>query len=136
MLNSSRSRKWKSKKVEQATKNEEPMDTTAECSTTSDIISEPRTATPDATVVVMDTKIAVARDLTNIDAILFKDDIDEETRGDIIQFYNKLFIGFVKDYVLKFTPDEVWLSVYVIVNSQYLLCMYRMLLTVPCLLYR
>ena len=57
--------------------------------------------------VAMDTKMAVTKDTTDVDAVLFKDDIAVGTRGDIIQFYNKIFIGYVKDFVLKFTPDEV-----------------------------
>ena len=57
--------------------------------------------------VAMDTKMAVAKDTTDVDAVLFKDNIAMGTRGDIIQFYNKIFIGYVKDFVLKFTSDEV-----------------------------
>lgn len=87
--------------IEQKSENEELMDIATASSTTSDVIGG---TSPDTTV-VMDTKAAVARDSTDIDAILFKNDIEEGTRGDIIQFYNKIFIGFVKDYVLKFTPD-------------------------------
>lgn len=33
-------------------------------------------------------------------------DIPIDARGDIIQFYNKVFIDFVKDYVLKFSPGD------------------------------
>ena len=38
---------------------------------------------------------------------LYKSDIPEGSRGDIIQFYNKVFIGLVKDYALKFSPGEI-----------------------------
>ena len=60
-----------------------------------------------ATRTTLDTTAAVAEDVTDVSTILFRDDIDVGTRGDIIQFYNKIFIGYVKDYVLKFSPDEV-----------------------------
>ena len=56
----------------------------------------------------IDTKAAVAKDsVCDVSMVLFKDDIEVGTRGDIIQFYNKIFIGYVKDFVLKFNPDEV-----------------------------
>ena len=43
---------------------------------------------------------------TPVDQLLYHDDIPVGSRGDIIQFYNKVFIGFVKDFVLKFSPNE------------------------------
>ena len=43
---------------------------------------------------------------TPVDHILYRADIPVGDRGDIIQFYNKLFIGFIKDYVLRFSPNE------------------------------
>ena len=49
---------------------------------------------------------AVATKDTPIDQLLYKSEIDVGSRGDIIQFYNKLFIGFIKDFVLKFSPNE------------------------------
>ncbi len=33
-------------------------------------------------------------------------DIEVGSRGDIIMFYNKVFIGFIKDFVLKFSTTE------------------------------
>ena len=33
-------------------------------------------------------------------------DIPVDARGDIIQFYNKVFIDYVKDYVLRFSPGD------------------------------
>jgi len=43
---------------------------------------------------------------TPIDHILYRADTPVGARGDIIQFYNKIFIGFIKDYVLRFSPNE------------------------------
>lgn len=43
---------------------------------------------------------------TPIDQLLYRDDIPVGSRGDIIQFYNKVFIGFIKDFVLRFSPNE------------------------------
>ena len=43
---------------------------------------------------------------TPVDHILYRADIPVGSRGDIIQFYNKLFIGFIKDYVLRFSPND------------------------------
>ena len=43
---------------------------------------------------------------TPIDQLLYKPEIEVGSRGDIIQFYNKIFIGFIKDFVLKFSPNE------------------------------
>jgi len=43
---------------------------------------------------------------TPIDHILYRVNTPVGTRGDIIQFYNKIFIGFIKDYVLRFSPNE------------------------------
>ena len=43
---------------------------------------------------------------TPVDELLYRDDIPVGSRGDIIQFYNKLFIGFIKDFVLKFSPSD------------------------------
>ena len=49
-----------------------------------------------------------------VDHILYRVDIPVNTHGDIIQFYNKLFIGYIKDYALKFSPNDaevcVWAS--------------------------
>lgn len=43
---------------------------------------------------------------SNVDNILYRSDIDIGTRGDIIQFYNKIYIGYIKDFVLKLSPDD------------------------------
>ena len=43
---------------------------------------------------------------TPVEQLLYRDDIPVGSRGDIIQFYNKLFIGFIKDFVLKFSPSD------------------------------
>ena len=43
---------------------------------------------------------------TPLDQLLYRSDIVEGTRGDIIMFYNKVFISLVKNYALKFTPGE------------------------------
>lgn len=49
---------------------------------------------------------AVAMRDTPVEQLLYKPEIEVGSRGDIIQFYNKLFIGFIKDFVLKFSPNE------------------------------
>ena len=43
---------------------------------------------------------------TPVEQLLYPEDVPVGARGDIIKFYNKIFIGFVKDYVLKFSPNE------------------------------
>ena len=43
---------------------------------------------------------------TPLDQLLYRADIDEGARGDIIMFYNRVFISLVKSYALKFTPGE------------------------------
>lgn len=43
---------------------------------------------------------------TPVDQLLYRPELEVGSRGDIIQFYNKLFIGFIKDFVLKFSPNE------------------------------
>jgi hypothetical protein len=48
----------------------------------------------------------VASKHTPIDQLLYRPELEVGSRGDIIQFYNKLFIGFIKDFVLKFSPNE------------------------------
>ena len=44
---------------------------------------------------------------SSVDSLLYRSDIDTGTRGDIIQFYNKIYIGYIKDFVLKLSPDDV-----------------------------
>lgn len=44
--------------------------------------------------------------LTPKDHLLYPQDIPLNKRGDIIEFYNKIFIGLVKDYVLRFSPQN------------------------------
>ena len=34
-----------------------------------------------------------------------EDSLPVNSRGDIIQFYNKVFINYVKDFVLRFAPS-------------------------------
>ena len=48
----------------------------------------------------------VASKDTPVDQLLYRPELEVGSRGDIIQFYNKLFIGFIKDFVLKFSPNE------------------------------
>ena len=43
---------------------------------------------------------------TPLEELLYRPDITVGSRGDIIQFYNKIFIGFLKDFVLQFSPAE------------------------------
>ena len=58
---------------------------------------------------------AMASKDTPVDQLLYKPEIEVGSRGDIIQFYNKLFIGFIKDFVLKFSPNEpeVYVHIYI-----------------------
>ena len=49
---------------------------------------------------------------TPVDQLLYRPELEVGSRGDIIQFYNKLFIGFIKDFVLKFSPNEPEVSAY------------------------
>ena len=48
---------------------------------------------------------------TPLDQLLYRSDIAEGTRGDIIMFYNKVFISLIKTYALKFTPGENEVSI-------------------------
>ena len=50
-----------------------------------------------------------------VDQLLYRPEIEVGSRGDIIQFYNKLFIGFIKDFVLRFSPNEAEVCMYVCV---------------------
>lgn len=56
----------------------------------------------------MDTTSAEPRPqpTTELDRLLYRDDVPVNSRGDIIQFYNKVFIDFVKDYALRFSPND------------------------------
>lgn len=49
---------------------------------------------------------------TPVDQLLYRSELEVGSRGDIIQFYNKLFIGFIKDFVLRFSPNEPEVCVY------------------------
>ena len=44
--------------------------------------------------------------ITPLEELLYRPDIAVGARGDIIQFYNKVFIGFLKDFVLQFSPAD------------------------------
>ena len=44
--------------------------------------------------------------VTPLEELLYPPSITVGTRGDIIQFYNKVFIGFIKDFVLQFSPTD------------------------------
>ena len=43
---------------------------------------------------------------TPLDQLLYRADIDEGAHGDIIMFYNKVFISLIKSYALRFTPGD------------------------------
>lgn len=43
---------------------------------------------------------------SDLDALLYRADIPVGSRGDIIQFYNKVFISYIKDFVTRFSPVE------------------------------
>ena len=51
---------------------------------------------------------------TPTDQLLYRPELEVGSRGDIIQFYNKLFIGFIKDFALKFSPNEPEVYVYLL----------------------
>lgn len=42
----------------------------------------------------------------DVDSLLYRSEIPVGSRGDIIQFYNKVFIGYIKDFVTRFSPTE------------------------------
>lgn len=44
--------------------------------------------------------------VTPLEELLYPADISVGTRGDVIQFYNKVFIGYIKDFVLRFSPTD------------------------------
>ena len=43
---------------------------------------------------------------TSVDMLLYRPEVEVGSRGDIIQFYNKVFIGFIKDFVTRFSPSD------------------------------
>lgn len=45
-------------------------------------------------------------EVTPLEELLYPQDVPVGNIGDIIQFYNKVFIGFVKDFVLQFSPTD------------------------------
>lgn len=48
---------------------------------------------------------------TPLEEQLYRPDVDVGTRGDIIHFYNKVLIGFLKDFVLQFSPANTEVGV-------------------------
>lgn len=46
------------------------------------------------------------KEASDLEALLYRADIPVGSRGDIIQFYNKVFIGYIKDFVTRFSPVE------------------------------
>lgn len=44
---------------------------------------------------------------TPLDDLLYRPDIEVGARGDVIQFYNKVFLEYIKDFVLKFSPTDI-----------------------------
>lgn len=43
----------------------------------------------------------------SIDSLLYRSEIPLDSRGDIIQFYNKVYIAYIKDFVLRFSQEDV-----------------------------
>ena len=41
-----------------------------------------------------------------MDMLLYRPEVEVGSRGDIIQFYNKVFISFIKDFVTQFSPSD------------------------------
>ena len=41
-----------------------------------------------------------------MDMLLYRPEVEVGSRGDIIQFYNKVFISFIKDFVTRFSPSD------------------------------
>ena len=75
-------------------------------SSTTKELATPTSGCGSGTEAVVSEESTVAPKDTPVDQLLYNPEIEVGSRGDIIQFYNKLFIGFVKDFVLKFSPNE------------------------------
>ena len=43
---------------------------------------------------------------TPLDHLLYRPDVEVGMTGDIIMFYNKVFISLIKNYALRFTPGD------------------------------
>ena len=48
---------------------------------------------------------------TPLDQLLYRSDVEIGARGDIIMFYNKVFISLIKGYALRFTPGDNEVSI-------------------------
>lgn len=44
--------------------------------------------------------------VTPLEELLYPADIEVGEIGDVIKFYNSVFIGFIKDFVLRFSPSQ------------------------------
>ena len=44
--------------------------------------------------------------------LLYQPDIEVGARGDLIRFYNAVFVGFMKEFVLGFLPNDDGVSMY------------------------
>lgn len=56
--------------------------------------------------------------VTPLEELLYPAGVPVGERGDIIEFYNKVFIEYIKDFVLKFSPkqSEVYLMLLVLID--------------------
>ena len=61
---------------------------------------------------------------TPLDQLLYRSDIEVGARGDIIMFYNKVFISLVKNYALRFTPGDNEVYMYIQYMYMYIHVMY------------
>lgn len=59
-----------------------------------------------------------------LDQLLYRSEIAVGSRGDIIMFYNKVFISLIKNYALKFTPGENEVRVHPVYVYTVLQCVY------------
>ena len=54
---------------------------------------------------------------TPLEELLYPADIEVGAKGDVIQFYNSVFIGYIKDFVLQFSPTDTEVCVCVCVRA-------------------
>ena len=91
-----------------------PPTTITTTSTTSSASSNNAGASGTA-VAASEESLNVASKDTPVDLLLYRPELEVGSRGDIIQFYNKLFIGFIKDFVLRFSPNEAEVHMCIVV---------------------
>ena len=84
-----------------------PPDTSsADATTATSAADQPLEATP------------TSQQTTPLDELLYPAGIEVGSRGDIIQFYNTVFIGYIRDFVLQFSPSEAEVLLNLVVQSE------------------